>query len=92
MNVNEPKLSYCLIADAIGMLSYFIPAFGEAIDVVWAPISGILFYVWFHRRLGAFIATAEEIIPFTDIIPTFTIAYFMFKNKNKKNNLNITAK
>lgn len=90
MNVNEPKLSYCLIADAIGMLSYFIPAFGEAIDIVWAPVSGILFYAWFHRRLGAFIATAEEIIPFTDIIPTFTIAYFMFKNK--KNNLNITAK
>ena len=83
MKTNKPKLSHCLIVDAIGMLSYFIPAFGGAIDVVWAPISGILFFYWFRMRLGAFFAIAEELAPFTDFIPTFTIAYFFLKRKEK---------
>jgi hypothetical protein len=83
MKTNRPKLSHCLIVDAIGMLSYFIPAFGGAIDVVWAPISGILFFYWFRMRLGAFFAIAEELAPFTDFIPTFTIAYFFLKRKEK---------
>lgn len=78
------KLWHCLLADAVGMLSYLIPALGESIDFVWGPLSGLLFFYWFRRPLGAFIATAEEMIPFTDIIPTFTIAYLLFRRKEIK--------
>lgn len=75
------KLSSCIIMDIIGMISYFIPAIGEAIDIVWAPISAFIFYKWFRSSIGTFVAAAEEIIPFTDFIPTFTLAYFIRKNK-----------
>jgi hypothetical protein len=83
--MKKPTLKQCIIIDAIGMLSYLLPAYGETIDFLWAPISGIIFYLWFGKPLGAFLAIIDEILPFTDFIPTFTIAYLL-KNKNNSNN------
>lgn len=73
------KLVLCLLFDAIGMLSYLVPVFGEAIDVVWAPISGILLVTMFKGtagKLAGIFGFIEELIPFVDIIPTFTITWF----------------
>ena len=36
------KLLLSIIVDIIGMMSYLIPGFGEAIDVIWSPVS---FYI-----------------------------------------------
>ncbi|MEE1143199.1 MAG: hypothetical protein U0L22_06185 [Bacteroidales bacterium] len=45
MVMKEIKLWYCLVMDLIGMATYFVPALGESFDLVWAPISAIVFYI-----------------------------------------------
>jgi len=77
--------------DLIGYASYAIPVLGELSDIVWAPLSGFIFYKTFGGRKGAFggiLNFAEEILPFTDFIPTFTIMwvwqYFTSHNKFSK--------
>ena len=76
-----PPLWLCILIDLIGMLSYLIPGMGEWIDTVWAPISAYLFGILFGGTKGTIIAFLEEALPFTDIIPTFTITYFIHRNK-----------
>jgi hypothetical protein len=78
-----PNITLCILLDVIGMASYLIPALGEFADVVWAPISGYLFFILFGGRfgmIGGVLNFLEEIIPYTDIIPSFTIAWFIRKN------------
>ena len=58
------------------MASYLIPAFGEAADLVIAPIVSILIYAVHRTTLGAVAGFLEEIIPFTDVIPSATIIWF----------------
>ncbi len=75
----KSKLLLSLIFDGIGMVSYFAPAFGEFTDTFWAPISGLLLVVMYKGTVGkiaGLFGTIEELIPFTDIIPTFTITWF----------------
>lgn len=74
--------------DAIGMLSFSIPLIGEFSDVIWAPVSGFLM-AWMYKgkigKVSGIISFLEEIIPFTDIIPTFTLTwlytYYFAKKK-----------
>jgi hypothetical protein len=82
-----PNIGLCILLDLIGMASYFFPGLGELSDIIWAPISGFLFYKMFGGRLGkigAVLNFLEEIIPFTDVIPSFTIAWFMRKREIEK--------
>src|ERR1700738_4212995 len=82
-----PSLVICIIMDLIGNLSYGIPFFGELLDLVWAPISGIIFFLMFGGWKGAFggiFNFVEELLPGTDFIPSFTIMWFVqyFRNKS----------
>lgn len=77
MKRKQPSLSLCIILDLIGCASYIIPGLGELVDIVWAPVSGIIFYILFGSWKGALFNFTEEILPGTDIIPTFTIAWFL---------------
>ncbi len=82
-----PALALCVLLDAVGMMTYLIPALGEFGDIVWAPISGFLFYRLFGGRfglVGGVLNFLEEVLPFTDIIPSFTIAWFIRKNEAEK--------
>lgn len=82
-----PSLALCIVLDAIGMATYLIPALGEFADIIWAPLSGLIFYKLFGGRfgmVGGVLSFLEEIIPWTDIIPSFTIAYFIRKNEADK--------
>lgn len=81
--VKCPPLWAALLMDAIGMASMFIPAVGAMIDGVWAIISAGLFYYWFRMPIGTIAAFFEEVLPITDIIPSFTIAYILTKRKQK---------
>lgn len=77
-----PNIALCILLDLVGMASYIFPALGEFADVVWAPISGYIFFKLFGGRLGmigSVLNFLEEIIPYTDIIPSFTIAWFIRK-------------
>ena len=84
MKKQLPDLSICIIMDLIGCMSYVVPFFGEFIDIVWAPLSGLVFYALFGRRfglLGGTFSFIEELLPGMDFIPTFTIAWFMRKKE-----------
>lgn len=89
-NENElflPNIALCVLLDLAGMASYIFPALGEFADVVWAPISGYIFFKLFGGRLGmigSVLNFLEEVIPFTDIIPSFTIAWFIRKKAMDK--------
>jgi hypothetical protein len=77
-----PNLQFCLIMDLIGCASYLIPGFMEFSDIVWAPISAFIFYKTFGGKvgqIGAAINFVEELLPATDVIPSFTIAWFYTK-------------
>lgn len=76
----SPSLLFCIIMDAIGMLSFTIPGIGEFGDVIWAPLSAIILAKAFGGAKGMFggiFSFIEEALPGTDIIPTFTIMWFL---------------
>ena len=84
-----PNIFACILMDIIGMASYIIPGIGESIDVWWAALSGIIFIMFFGGRfgmIGGVLNFLEEILPFTDFIPSFTIAWFIRKREVDKLN------
>ena len=84
------KLVLGIVFDAIGMLSYVIPGAAEFIDIVWAPIGAILLakmYKGTVGKIGGIVEFLEEIIPGTDLIPTFTLTWiyeYYISSKHKK--------
>ncbi len=99
MNKKQPTLIFCILMDLIGYATYAIPGIGELGDIIWAPISAIIFYISFGGWKGAFggiFNFVEEILPGTDFIPTFTITwvwkYYTDKKLSKPvKNYNITS-
>lgn len=76
----SPSLAFCVIMDLVGYFSYAIPLLGEFADLLWAPFSAIVFTVTFggwRGVLGGMFNFVEEILPGTDFIPSFTIAWFL---------------
>lgn len=77
-----------ILFDIIGMLSFTVPFIGEFSDVIWAPFAGLLMtrmYKGTVGRVAGVIAFLEEILPFSDFIPTFTLTWiytYWIKNKN----------
>lgn len=82
-----PPLSVCILLDAIGFVSYLLPVLGETEDILWAPISAVIFFFLFGKKkfgiLGGAFSFIEEISPGLDFIPTFTIAWFIRKYEMK---------
>ena len=73
-----PSLVFCIVMDLIGYATFSLPLIGEALDLIWAPISAMIFFRTFGGWKGAFGGVfnfIEEILPFTDFIPTFTITW-----------------
>jgi hypothetical protein len=82
-----PSLTTCIFMDLIGYISYGIPLLGEVIDLVWAPVSALIFMKLFGFKkgfIGGMFNFTEELLPGLDFIPTFTIAWFVryFKKSN----------
>ncbi|TRX40800.1 hypothetical protein [Flavobacterium restrictum] len=78
-SIRNKKLMLGLLLDGIGMLSFTIPLIGEFSDVVWAPLAGFLMTMMYNGRVGkvaGVLTFLEEIIPFTDVIPSFTLTWF----------------
>ena len=67
-----------LLYDAIGMATYFIPVVGPFLDLVWAPYAAKKMtdmYEGGRGKIAAAIVFLEEILPFSDFIPTFTLMW-----------------
>ncbi|MFI0430661.1 hypothetical protein [Mariniflexile sp. HMF6888] len=66
------KLALGIVFDIIGFITF--------IDIVWAPLSAYLMtkmYKGNKGKIAGVISFLEEIIPGLDIIPTFTIMWFI---------------
>ncbi|KPM33288.1 Hypothetical protein I595_191 [Croceitalea dokdonensis DOKDO 023] len=78
-----------LLFDAIGMLSFTVPAIGEFSDVIWAPLAGWLMTRMYKGKLGqaaGVVTFVEELIPGLDVVPTFTIMWvytYLLSGKKK---------
>ena len=87
VNNKNRDLILGLLFDGIGMLSFSVPFLGDFSDVVWAPIAGFLM-TWMYKgkigKIAGIFAFLEEIIPFTDIIPSFTLTWIYTYWINKK--------
>ena len=82
----QPSLLFCILMDMIGYASYAVPFFGEFADIIWAPLSAIIFFAGFggwKGALGGIGNFIEELLPGTDFIPSFTIMWFLQQNKEK---------
>jgi hypothetical protein len=82
MNTSQKHASLilCIAMDIIGYATFSVPVLGEFGDIVWAPISAFIFYKTFggwKGALGGMFNFVEEILPFTDFIPTFTITWLV---------------
>lgn len=76
--------------DMLGYVSYAIPFLGEWGDIIWAPLSGLIFYRLFggwKGALGGVANVVEELLPGVDFIPSFTIMwmikYFRTQRRSK---------
>jgi len=88
----EVSLLFCILMDFIGYASYAVPFFGEFGDILWAPVSALIFYRTFGGWKGAFggmFNFVEELLPGLDFIPTFTLTWvFNYYKKRGVGNRN----
>ncbi|WP_426485788.1 hypothetical protein [Flavobacterium sp. 2] len=84
------KLIIGLILDGIGMATSAITIFGDFADVIWAPIAAFIMARMYKGRVGkvaSVLTFIEEILPFTDIVPSFTLTWiytYYFQKRNKE--------
>ncbi len=67
-----------LVYDAIGMATYAVPLVGPFLDLLWAPYAAKKMgemYPGKKGKIASVIVFIEEILPGTDIIPTFTLMW-----------------
>ena len=78
VNNKSRNLFLGILFDLIGMLSFTVPLVGEFSDVIWAPLAGYLM-TWMYKgtvgKVGGVVTFLEEILPFSDFIPTFTLTW-----------------
>ena len=75
------KLALSILFDIVGMITFF--------DIIWAPASAYLIskmYSGTKGKVAGVVSFIEEAIPGFDIVPTFTIMWFLTYvfNKEKK--------
>ena len=74
------KLMLSIAFDAVGMMTFLLPALGEFADLAWAPIAAAANFIMFRGMTGAVGGMGtflEELLPGTDWIPSFTITWGM---------------
>ena len=67
-----------IIYDLIGMLTMLIPVVGPFLDIIWAPIAAkkmSTMYKGNEGKIASAIVFLEEVLPFTDVVPTFTLMW-----------------
>ncbi len=79
-----------ILIDAVGVLtsSWVLPGIGDFADIAWAPFAAWLMtrmYKGTAGKVAGVITFVEEIIPFVDIVPSFTLMWiYTFVLKDSK--------
>lgn len=74
----KQRLLVGVVFDLLGIATYFFPAIGEAGDLAWAPIAAASFFAMYRGLtgiIGGSMVFIEELFPFTDLMPTFTLTW-----------------
>jgi hypothetical protein len=73
------KLVASLAIDFLGNATFVVPGLGELADVFWAPVSMKLVDMLYSESSphAKYVAFLEEVLPFTDIIPTATLSWYV---------------
>ncbi|RLN52350.1 hypothetical protein BBJ28_00005655 [Nothophytophthora sp. Chile5] len=71
------KLVASLAIDFLGNATFVVPGLGEMADVLWAPVSAKMVDTLYSESSphAKYVAFVEELLPFTDFIPTATLAW-----------------
>lgn len=67
-----------ILFDLIGMATMSIPVVGPFLDLAWAPYAAKKMgemYPGRNGKIASVLVFIEEILPFTDIIPSFTLMW-----------------
>ena len=91
------KLWASLVIDLIGSSSYLLPLVGEGFDLAWAPAQTVLIMAMYDATSPnlKYVSFMEEIMPFTDIIPSACIGWacefvpLLWKDHATKHNINV---
>lgn len=79
MKRQERKLLWKgVLYDLIGMASYAIPVVGPFFDILWAPFAAREMRQMYPGKKGkaaAILVFIEEILPGTDLIPSFSLMW-----------------
>lgn len=78
INLKKKLLVKGLIYDAIGMATYAVPLIGPFLDLLWAPYAAKKMremYSGNKGKVASVLVFLEEILPGTDVIPTFTLMW-----------------
>lgn len=76
----KPSLVVCILLDLIGYATYALPGIGEFADIIWAPVSALIFFKLFggwKGAVGGVFNFIEELMPGLDFIPSFTIMWLL---------------
>jgi hypothetical protein len=72
------KLGASIVLDLLGVMSFALPGIGEAADVFFAPFSAFVLQRMYGSSAISWFGFFEELLPFTDIIPTATLSWLYF--------------
>lgn len=96
MKVEKYKLlRQGILYDLIGMSTMAIPVVGPFLDMIWAPLAAkqmSKMYKGNEGKLASIVVFLEEILPFTDIVPTFTLMWlytFVWKKQPTQQTIEI---
>lgn len=67
------RLPFAILLDLLGLISLFIPHVGMAIDMVWAPVAGLLATLLFASPKVGILVFLKEVMIVTDIFPLCTV-------------------
>ncbi|PHQ30484.1 hypothetical protein [Leeuwenhoekiella nanhaiensis] len=77
-----------ILFDLIGVATMSIPVVGPFLDLAWAPYAAKKMgemYPGRNGKIASVLVFIEEILPFTDIIPSFTLMWvYTFLIKTEK--------
>jgi len=82
-----------VILDCIGCSSYLLPVLGEVTDLAWAPLFAVCVHAMYSESspYAHYVGLVEELLPFTDIIPTATLAWLRENGAALAKDLHISA-
>lgn len=80
-SLKDWKLYASLLLDALGIGFAIIPVLGDVYTTI-ANFLWVKLFLGMSFKYAAF-AGAEELLPFTDVIPSCTIAYIIYKWSDK---------